>query len=289
MQITFSTEEISRTEDKSVLQFTISDTGIGMSQDYLPKIFDAFSQEESTDSSLASKYGSTGLGMPITKNLVELMNGSIKVESEKGRGTTFIVTVTLKHAMPQDWTEAEPGYPDGSGARTGAGEVGNGKTDASSGTGDRDTAASPAGEALSDGREKEDHGRSLEGCRILLAEDMDVNAEIIIMMLSMHGMTIERAKNGQIAVDMYKAQNPGYYDAVLMDMRMPVLNGIEASRMIRESGRGDARTIPIIALTANAFEEDVQRSMQAGLDAHLSKPVDPKELLKTLGRLVKAL
>jgi len=127
----------------------------------------------------------------------------------------------------------------------------------------------------------------LKGRRVLLAEDVAVNAEIMMMVLSMREIEVEHAENGQIAVDMYTGREPGYYDAILMDMRMPEMDGLEASRIIRASGRADAKTIPIIALTANAFDEDVQRSMQAGLNAHLSKPVEPQTLFRTLEGLIR--
>jgi len=127
----------------------------------------------------------------------------------------------------------------------------------------------------------------LKGRRILLAEDVMVNAEIMMMVLSMREMEVEHAENGRIAVDMFRSHEPGYYDAILMDMRMPEMDGLEATRTIRELDRPDAKSIPIIALTANAFDEDVQRSMQAGLDAHLSKPVEPELLFETLENLIR--
>ena len=126
---------------------------------------------------------------------------------------------------------------------------------------------------------------SLEGKRMLIAEDFEINAEILIDLLDMEGMEAEHAENGQIAVDMFSASEPGYYDAVLMDVRMPVMDGLAAARCIRELDREDAKTIPIIALTANAFDEDVQRSLQAGMSAHLSKPVEPDRLYDTLRQL----
>jgi CheY-like chemotaxis protein len=126
----------------------------------------------------------------------------------------------------------------------------------------------------------------LKGRRILLAEDVAINAEIMMMVLSMREMDVDHAPNGKIAVEMYREHGPGYYDAVLMDMRMPEMDGLEATRTIRASNQADAATIPIIALTANAFDEDVQRSMQAGLNAHLSKPVEPDLLFETLEELL---
>ena len=126
----------------------------------------------------------------------------------------------------------------------------------------------------------------LAGRRVLLAEDVMVNAEIMMMVLAMREMQVEHAANGRIAVEMYSSHEPGYYDAILMDMRMPEMDGLEATRAIREMNREDSGTIPIIALTANAFDEDVQRSMQAGLNAHLSKPVEPETLFGTLETLI---
>jgi CheY-like chemotaxis protein len=127
----------------------------------------------------------------------------------------------------------------------------------------------------------------LKGRRVLLAEDVPVNAEIMMMMLSMREIQADLAENGRIAVEKFKEHEEGYYDAVLMDMRMPEMDGLEATRIIRAMDRPDARTIPIIALTANAFDEDVQQSMQAGLNAHLSKPVEPETLFRTLEELIK--
>ena len=126
----------------------------------------------------------------------------------------------------------------------------------------------------------------LKGRRVLLAEDVEINAEIMMMVLSMREVDVDHAQNGKIAVEMYQGHEPGYYDAILMDMRMPEMDGLEATQAIRATGRADAETIPIIALTANAFDDDVQRSMQAGLNAHLSKPVEPDLLFETLEELL---
>jgi CheY-like chemotaxis protein len=127
----------------------------------------------------------------------------------------------------------------------------------------------------------------LKGRRVLLAEDVAVNAEIMIMVLSMREIQVDHAENGRVAVELFEEHEEGYYDAVLMDMRMPEMDGLEATRRIRGMNRSDAKNIPIIALTANAFDEDVQHSMQAGLNAHLSKPVEPDTLFKTLEELIK--
>ncbi len=360
-------------DDNTTLEFTISDTGIGMSEDYLPRIFDAFTQEDSSSTNL---YGSTGLGMPITKSLVELMNGTIRVKSKKGEGTTFYVTVTLKtsnrHDEDEDFELLSPNdinvlvIDDDmvacEHAKLVLGQVGINCDTALSGlqglemvklrharrepynlilvdwkmpemdgieTTKRirdvigaesaiiiltsynwDDVAEDAKKAGVDtfvpkpllasnvmdefkeafkkkSSKKKSDKVSLKGRRVLLAEDVLINAEIMIMVLSMRDIEVEHVENGQLAVESFEAHDPGYYDAILMDMRMPVMDGLEATRRIRAFDREDAKQIPIIALTANAFDEDVQRSMQAGLNAHLSKPVEPEALYETLEGLIK--
>ena len=370
--VTLQIENVARNEGRSTLRFTFSDTGIGMSQEYLPKIFDAFSQE---DSSSTTKYGSTGLGMPITKSIVELMNGHIEVESEKGKGTTFTVTLTLTEAGRGDQeANAVEIRPDEmrvlvidddriacDHAQLILGQIGVGCDTVLSGRDAVETVrmrharredynlilvdwkmpemdgiettrqireivgshtpviiltsydwadveeeareagvdtfvAKPlfAGTVMDEFREafRKKNAKlaektvSLAGRRVLLAEDVAVNAEIMMMVLSMREMQADHAENGRIAVEMFQSHEPGYYDAILMDMRMPEMDGLEATRRIREMDRPDAKTIPMIALTANAFDEDVQRSMQAGLNAHLSKPVEPELLFETLAGLI---
>ena len=246
--VELSVETTARFQRKSTLRFTIKDTGAGISKEFLPKIFDTFSQE---NSSAENRYGSTGLGMAITKRLVDLMNGEIAVESEKGVGTTFMVTVTL--------TEADENA-----------EIKNTAKTKSEG------AAAPEESATVE----------LSGRRVLLAEDMPVNAEIVKEVLKMKGIETEHAENGSIAAEMFKSKPEGYYDAILMDMRMPVMDGLESTRQIRSSSHPEAKTIPIVALTANAFEEDVQRSMQTGINAHLSKPINPEDIFTTLAELI---
>ena len=240
-------EEKARFDKKAVVEFVISDTGIGMSKDVLPHSFEPFSQEESSPT---GKYGSTGLGMSITKSIVELMNGTITVDSEKGKGTSFSVTITFGESEKKS-IDNDIGMP-----------------------------------ALHDMSVLTAKTADLIGRRVLLAEDVSINAEIITMLLSMREMEVDLAENGQIAVDLFAAHEPGYYAAILMDIRMPVMGGLEATRRIRSMDKEDAKTIPIIALTANAFDEDVQRSIQAGLNAHLSKPVEPDVLYETLEKLI---
>ena len=246
--VTFVVEAVARFNGKTTLRLIIRDTGIGMSQEFLPRLFDAFSQE---DSSSTNRYGSTGLGMAITRSIIELMNGTISVESEKHKGTTFTVTVTLTDCDRKTIREEEPALQ----PRKDEKPV-------------RETA-------------------DLRCRRILLAEDVTVNAEIMMMVLSMREIQVDHAENGRIAVEMFEEHEEGYYDAVLMDMRMPEMDGLEATRRIRAMNRSDAKSIPIIALTANAFDEDVQHSMQAGLNAHLSKPVEPDILFETLEGLLR--
>ena len=370
-KVTFLIEEGQRYNGKAVLKMTFRDTGIGMSPDYLPHVFDAFSQE---DSSSTNRYGSTGLGMPITKSIVELMNGHIEVESEKGKGTTFTVTVALGEAEHPDGSP-ENGISPGEisvlaidddpialeHAQVVLGQAGITCETAASGpeglekvklrharredynlllidwkmpdmdgvevtrqirdvvgndmpiiiltsynwdeiaeeakhAGVDTFVAKPlfAGSVMDQFREafrrkqatRDIRRTELKGRRVLLAEDVAVNAEIMVMVLGMREIEADVAENGRIAVEKYQEHPAGYYDAILMDMRMPEMDGLEATRTIRASGREDAETIPIIALTANAFDEDVQHSLQAGLNAHLSKPVEPDALFDTLETLI---
>ena len=370
--IRFLIEEGPRFDRSAVLRFVISDTGIGMSREFLPHIFEPFSQEESAST---SRYSSTGLGMPITKSIVELMNGYIDVASEKGKGSTFTVTVTLGESDRKQQTDSAGTVPEDMNvlvidddaialehAEIVLSQVGINCETAESGWegidkvrirhGRRedynliiidwkmpemdgiettrqirkivgndtpviiltsfnwDEIADEAREAGADtfvskplfagtvmdefaeafrrkNKPLEERTVDLKGRRVLLAEDMAVNAEIMMMVLSMREIEVDLAENGRVAVDLFKSSGPGYYDAILMDMRMPEMDGLEATRAIRNLPRDDAKTIPIIALTANAFDEDVQRSMQAGLNAHLSKPVEPEILFETLENLIK--
>ena len=238
--VTMTVERTGIFGDHSTLKFVIKDTGIGMDPAFLPKIFDPFSQE---DSSRNSKYGSTGLGMAITKNIVEMMNGSISVESEKGKGSAFTVIVTLKNRPEQE-------------------------------TAARDNPGAEKPRA------------NLKDRRILLAEDIMINAEIMKQLMTMKEVNTDHAENGRIALEMFEASGPGAYEAILMDVRMPEMDGLEAARRIRALNRPDAKTVPIVAMTANAFDEDVQLSLQAGMNAHLSKPVDPERLYQTLEELI---
>lgn len=238
--IFMTVEQTAVFEDKSTFRFVIEDTGIGMDESFIPKVFDTFAQE---NSGRTNKYGSTGLGMAIAKNIIELMNGTISVESEKGAGTKFTVVVTLGNDT------------------SGSGEA--------------------AGAALPEKKRAE-----LSGRNILLAEDVAINAEIMKEIVSVKGAKIDHAENGKRALEMFLASEINHYAAILMDVRMPEMDGLEAAERIRIQDRPDAATIPIIALTANAFDEDVERSLQAGMNAHLSKPVEPERLYRTLEELI---
>ena len=371
--VQFDIEEGQRLNRKATLRFVIRDTGIGMSEEFLPHIFDPFSQE---DPSTTNRYGSTGLGMPITKSIVELMNGRIEVESEKNKGSVFTVTVTLGESDRKSTQEsaedldphelsvlvidddriaiehaeiilgqigircetAESGWEGVDKVRVRHGRredydlilvdwrmpemdgiettrqirniVGNkipiiiltsfnwdDIADEAKAAGVDTFVAKPlfAGSVMDEFRKAfrrknellEKKTADLKGKRVLLAEDVGVNAEIIMMLLSIREMEADLAKNGKMALELFAAHEPGWYDAILMDMRMPEMDGLEATRLIRASGHADAKSIPIIALTANAFDEDVQRSLQAGLNAHLSKPVEPELLFETLEKLIK--
>ena len=370
--VMLTVERINVFGDHSTIKFCIKDTGIGMDKEFIPKIFDAFTQE---DSSRSNKYGSTGLGMAITKNIVELMNGSISVESEKGVGTEFTVIITLnntnrqgaatyvinpknmrilvvddeeiaaEHArivLDEAGIKADTCY-DGQTAMNML-EVQHAKHEPYNlvlldwkmpemdgvelareirKRYDRETTViiltsfnwdEIMEEAVHSGVDgflakplfasnvldeferiarknnmslyKEKKRADLKGRHILMAEDVFINAEIMKQIILSKEAEIDHAENGKIVLNMFEESTVGYYDAILMDVRMPEMDGLEAAAAIRSLDRLDAKTIPIIALTANAFDEDVQRSLQVGMDAHLSKPVDPEHLYQTLEELI---
>ena len=262
--IRLSVERTASFEDQSTLRISVKDTGIGMDKSFIPKLFDSFTQE---DSSRSSKYGSTGLGMAITKNIVELMNGAISVESEKGVGTEFTVVITLKNC---DHQGPKMSYVKPQDMRVLVVD-------------DEEVAAEHARTV----QDQEKKRAELKGRRILLAEDILINAEIVKEIVRMREAEIDHAENGRIALQMFEASEVGRYDAILMDVRMPEMDGLQAAAAIRALDRPDAKTIPIIAMTANAFDEDVQRSLQVGMNAHLSKPVEPERLYETLEELIR--
>ncbi len=244
--MTLSVEQTGQEEDLCRLRFIMRDTGAGMDAEFLPHLFESFAQEDST---ATTPYGGSGLGMAITKNYVTMMRGEIQVESKKGVGSVFTVTVPLKLANQEELPrEAEA-----------AGE-----------------AAQPEGEELV----------SIAGRRVLMAEDVEQNAEILGDLLELEDVLYEHATNGAEALRLFSEKPVGYFDAVLMDVRMPVMDGLEATRRIRALPREDADTIPIIAMTANVFDEDVENTRAAGMNAHLGKPVEPEVLYQTLGELI---
>ena len=227
------------------LRIIVRDDGIGMSKDYLATIFDSFTREES---SLTNKVQGTGLGMAITKNLVDLMGGTISVESELGTGSTFIVDLDFPPAGDES---------DGS-------EGGDGKR---------------AGDASGTG------GNALAHKHVLVAEDNALNAEVITAILNIHDATCEVAANGEEAVAKFGMSAPGTFDMIFMDVQMPVMNGHDAARAIRAMDRPDAGTIPIIAMTANAFAEDERQALACGMNAHVAKPIDVHTLERVVAEL----
>jgi len=221
-----------------LFETTISDTGMGMSEEFLPQIFDEFSRENNTT---ANKIEGTGLGMPIVKRLVELMDGTITVKSKKGVGTTFVVT--LPHRIAEEKVE-------------------NVSTNVE------------LNEAV------------FEGKRILLAEDNDLNAEIAEEILTSAGFLVERAEDGAICLDKMVSSDAGHYDLILMDIQMPNMDGYQATMAIRELTNDTKAYIPIIAMTANAFEEDKRKAFDSGMNGHIAKPIDVSELFRELSKVL---
>ena len=222
----------------TTLEFVCRDTGIGMTEAFQKRIFEPFAQEHAGS---RTKFAGTGLGMPITKKLVEKMGGTISFESKEGIGTTFVIRIPFRiDTDRKDRTETEE------------------KTET-----------------------------SIQGLHVLLTEDNELNMEIAEFVLQNEGTVVTKAWNGQEAVDIFRKSSPGEFDVILMDIMMPVMNGYEAAKMIRSLDREDAKVIPIIAMTANAFIEDRMRAKEAGMDEHIAKPVDRKLLVKVINELVK--
>ncbi len=378
--VTLTVEQIGQTDGICTLRFIMKDTGIGMDKEFIPKIFESFSQEDATTT---NKYGGSGLGMAITKNFVEMMNGKILVESEKGKGSVFTVTVKLagsdrkakdEHSIvlpeglcavivdddeiaceqtqlvlrslgigadtftdaksalenireacisgkPYDLLLTDYKMPEMDGLEltrhvhsfdnghtavimlTGCSwdipEAGA-KTDGVDGIlakplfsdvlhheiykilSDKNGTQQESTETAGAGSAEE----ILAGRRVLMAEDVEQNAEILADLLELEDIQSEHAWNGKQAVEMFSESEQGYYDAILMDVRMPEMDGLTATRKIRELDRPDAKTIPIIAMTANVFDEDIERTREAGMNAHLSKPVEPEKMYETMARLI---
>ena len=378
--VTLTVEQMTQFEGMCTLRFIMRDTGVGMDPEYIPRLFEAFSQENTTTT---NRYGGSGLGMAITKNYVEMMNGDIQVESRKGEGSVFTVTVTLRvsgrsvsqdqglhlpkelrtlvvdddgiaceHAqavlraigiepdivmdskqaldlMREAYAQSKPyrllitDYKmpemDGLDLTRQVRLFDHGEAAVIMLTGyNWDEIADDADQAGIDGimakplfsdsllrkihavllnkgeteyaadvsEDSEEREFRLAGRRVLMAEDVEQNAEILADLLDLEDISSEHAQNGEIAVKMFAESEPGYYDAILMDVRMPVMDGLAATRAIRALDHERAKTIPIIAMTANVFDEDVERSLQAGMNAHLSKPIEPEYLYETLARLL---
>ena len=234
-------EAVSENPSKIRYIFSCEDTGIGMSEEYLPHIYEEFSREHSTTE---NKVPGTGLGLPIIKSMIELMGGSIQVESRQGIGTKFTIDLSFDIALKEEVYGSE------------------------------DTIESSA-------------IHTIKGKRILLVEDNELNAEIAKTVLEDVGALITRAENGQQALELFKEKPAGTFDVILMDLMMPVMDGYTATRKIRELERSDAKTVPIIAMTANAFQEDAEKCIAVGMNAHLAKPLDIEKVMITICRLVK--
>ena len=231
-------EIVSDQPEMTTIEFTCRDTGIGMTEAFQKQIFEPFAQEHTGS---RTRFAGTGLGMPITKKLVEKMGGTIAFESEEGAGTTFVIRIPFKIDLDVDKREEK----------------------------------------------KDISEKSIKGLHVLLAEDNELNMEIAEFMLQNEGAVVTKAWNGQEAVDIFRKSRSGEFDVILMDIMMPVMNGYEAAKMIRSLDREDAKVIPIIAMTANAFTEDKMRAKEAGMDEHIAKPVDGKLLVKVINELVK--
>ena len=223
-------------EGFAIIETVVKDNGLGMSAEFIPHMFEEFSREHNTTD---VKVEGTGLGMPIVKNLLDLMGGTIEVESELGKGTTF--KVYIKHRIAKKSDVINVDMPDVSDV-------------------------------------------DFRGRRILLAEDNDLNAEITMEVLKDIDLVVERAEDGQRCVEMIDAAPAGYYDLILMDIQMPRMNGYEATRIIRQMKDKEKANITILAMTANAFEEDKREAIESGMNAHLSKPIEVEKLIKTLKR-----
>jgi len=234
------TEDIEVKDGKVSLVSIVRDNGIGMSEEFQKHMYDAFTQESNT---ITPQYKGSGLGLPIVKQLADLMGLDIACKSSPGKGTEFRITFTDLPVATGTFTEERPrvtGSPEG----------------------------------------------TLQGKRILLVEDHPLNRSIAVRILEKEEMSVTTAENGEEAVNKYGAASDGFFDAILMDIRMPVMNGIDATRAIRAMDKKDARSIPIIAMTANAFLSDVEETRAAGMNAHLAKPIEPEQLYKTLEEFV---
>jgi signal transduction histidine kinase/BarA-like signal transduction histidine kinase len=230
-------------EEKAIYEFRVSDTGIGMSEEFMEHVFEPFERERN---STVSGIQGTGLGMSITKNIVEMMGGAISVTSRQGEGTEFIVSLPFKQ-VPADGEKA----------------------------------------AAEEAKTTKVSRENIQGQRILLVEDNEINREIAVEILSEAGLVIEEAEDGSVAVDMLREKGAGYYKLVLMDIQMPMMDGYTAARTIRAFEDKELAAIPIVAMTANAFDEDRKKALEAGMNAHIAKPINVETLLDTLEQMFR--
>ncbi|MDR0654250.1 MAG: response regulator [Synergistaceae bacterium] len=237
--VTLDVREISRDSEKILLRFAVTDTGIGMSDETISRIFSPFEQ---ADSSMSRKYGGTGLGLSISSSIVKLMEGEICVESSPGKGSEFSF---------QSWF-------------------------------DLDTKTASA----EDSSEDETWDQDFSGSHIMIVDDVQINREIIVTFLEDTGAICECAANGQEAVDMFAASEENYYDLIFMDVQMPIMDGCDATRSIRGMERGDAKTVAIIALTANVLKEDLQEAIASGMNGYVGKPVEYPTIMKLVDRTI---
>lgn len=227
-------EEETQIENQVLLKMRVKDNGIGMSKEFMENMYDAFTRAIDTR---INKIEGSGLGLAIVKQLTDLMNGSIEVQSEIGKGTEFVVSIPFEvdNKIREDNTiEIEPDYS------------------------------------------------KLKNMKILLAEDNEFNYRIATELFKVYETNLVRAENGMVAVDLFKQSSDGEFDVIIMDIQMPVMDGIEATKVIRNLKRNDAKTIPIIAMTVNAFEEDVKECMDAGMNKHIAKPIRIKSVLSSI-------
>ncbi len=234
-RVTIRCRELSEENGVARICFEIADTGIGIGEEYLKHIYEPFTQE---DSGARTNYQGSGLGMTITKKLVDKMGGTIQIDSKPGKGSVFTVVLPLKTALPPETEESDP------------------------------AADAP----------------KIEGKRALLVEDNELNQEIAQFMLMEKGLDVTVAVNGKEAVDLFQESEPYTYQIVFMDVMMPVMNGYEATQAIRALDRPDATEVPIIAMTANAFAEDVKAALDAGMNEHTAKPIEPEVIGRVLER-----
>lgn len=239
--VSVSISEIGNDDGYGNYEIRVRDNGIGMSKEFSDKMFTPFEQERT---STASGLEGTGLGLPISKSIIDLMGGTIDVHTSPGSGTEIVLALKFRLADENEFSKKEPMT------------------------------------------EKTVKAVDLSSKRLLLVEDNTVNMEIAKMILTQAGFTVETAENGQVGLNMVKASPDGYYDAILMDIQMPVMDGYTAARRIRALENKSHANIPILAMTANAFKEDEEKAKEAGMQAHIAKPVDVKKLLATLSEVL---